>query len=976
MSTLAEFMILSGGNNRPPMLKKHLIKKYEELSATKKIQADCDLKATNIVFQGLPSDVYSLVNHHRVAKDLWERVQLLMQGTSLTKQERECKLYDAFDKFAHIKGESLHRYYLRFTQLINDMNIYKMKLEQFQVNTKFLNSLPPERSKFVTDVKLIRDLHTTNFDQLHTYLEQHELHANEVRIMRERNQDPLALGRQSSFFVGTFGTRANISGTRGNNLGQQRVVKCFNCQGEGHMARQCPKPKRKRDATWFRDKVLLVEAQGSGKVLNEEELEFLADPGVAEAKAVLMANLTSYRSDFLSKAPHSENTHNDMLNQSYLLETQNAAVQDTNSSAQQDAMEIYMLERYKEWVKLLEERQNVDLSTREKLIMDDIIREKNALFADLEKEINYLKQTLSEQSNEKELLTKTFNVFKNESKEKEAKNIDKEIALEKKVKEMDNIKAHHIRPMHYDGSVIAKETNVILIDDSEETLMLEEESRSKMFLKQSDPMVLEKKVNMKPINYVELNRLSEDFGKGFCHNSIKNDLRKFKGKDIVDNAAQVSNATTIAPGMYKLDPVTLAPKDKNNRETHIYYLKHTMEQAAILREIVEQAKSLNPLDSASYSACKYVKLIQELLGYVRDTCPDIHKPSEKLVAVTPINKKKTVRFAEPVISSSTSQKQLGSSQTKTKQTTNNSVSTSTGVSRSTKSSRSKSTDNTKNDRILQISSSTQKKNKVEDHSRIVKSCLNKPNCVVEPSGNANVQHSKLNTNSELMCVKCNSSMFDARHELCFLEFVSDMNASSKSKSVKKAKKKEEWKPTGKVFTKIGYNWRPTGRTFTLVGNACPLTRITATNKVPLREPIPLEVIAQESVVTKVYTRRPKVPKTNGSNSKPKIAKFVISNKTEPDTSWGSNTFSLLHSYFISIDLSVVQIDFVLLDSRCSKHMTRDRSQLTNFVHKFLRSSRPTLIRCPIGNELASLPVCLLSKSDKTKSGLGTDDCHI
>ncbi|GJZ60584.1 hypothetical protein Tco_0616400 [Tanacetum coccineum] len=108
---------------------------------------------------------------------------------------------------------------------------------------------------------------------------------------------------------------------------------------------------------------------------------------------------------------------------------------------------------------------------------------------------------------------------------------------------------------------------------------------------------------------------------------IKNDLRKFKGKDIVDNAAQVSNATIIAPGMYKFDPVTLAPKNKNIRETHIYYLKHTMEQAAILREIVEQAKSLNPLDSASYSACKYVKLIQELLGYVKDTCPDFHKPS-------------------------------------------------------------------------------------------------------------------------------------------------------------------------------------------------------------------------------------------------------------------------------------------------------------------------------------------------------------
>ncbi|GJV93301.1 hypothetical protein Tco_1541114 [Tanacetum coccineum] len=72
-----------------------------------------------------------------------------MQGTSLTKQERECKLYDAFDKFAHIKRESLH-------------------------------NLPPEWSKFVTDVKLVKHLHTTNYDHLHAYLEQHELHANEV----------------------------------------------------------------------------------------------------------------------------------------------------------------------------------------------------------------------------------------------------------------------------------------------------------------------------------------------------------------------------------------------------------------------------------------------------------------------------------------------------------------------------------------------------------------------------------------------------------------------------------------------------------------------------------------------------------------------------------------------------------------------------------------------------------------------------
>ncbi|GKE31724.1 hypothetical protein Tco_1451046 [Tanacetum coccineum] len=166
-------MILESVENGPliwPTIEENGVimpKKYAELSATEKIQANCDLKATNIILQGLPADIYSL--------------------------ERECKLYNSFDKFAHIKGESLHKYYLRFTQLINDMNIYKMKLKKFQVNTKFLNSLPPKWSKFVTDVKLVKDLHTTNFDQLHAFLEQHELHANEVRIMCECNPDPLAL---------------------------------------------------------------------------------------------------------------------------------------------------------------------------------------------------------------------------------------------------------------------------------------------------------------------------------------------------------------------------------------------------------------------------------------------------------------------------------------------------------------------------------------------------------------------------------------------------------------------------------------------------------------------------------------------------------------------------------------------------------------------------------------------------------------
>ncbi|GJX80203.1 hypothetical protein Tco_0328352 [Tanacetum coccineum] len=124
MSSLVEFMIVAGADNQDGT-----VKTYEELSDKEKLQHDCDLKATNIVLQGLPPDAYSLINHHKVAKDIWDRVKLLMQGTSLSKQERECKLYDEFDKFSHVKGETLHQYYLRFAQLINDINIIQMTMQ-------------------------------------------------------------------------------------------------------------------------------------------------------------------------------------------------------------------------------------------------------------------------------------------------------------------------------------------------------------------------------------------------------------------------------------------------------------------------------------------------------------------------------------------------------------------------------------------------------------------------------------------------------------------------------------------------------------------------------------------------------------------------------------------------------------------------------------------------------------------------------
>ncbi|GKA97387.1 retrovirus-related pol polyprotein from transposon TNT 1-94, partial [Tanacetum coccineum] len=283
---------------------------------------------------------------------------------------------------------------------------------------------------------------------------------------------------------------------------------------------------------------------------------------ISTAKAVLMANLSSYGSDVLFEVPIFDNTNNDILNQSmqempysesshfmehpeneihsdsniilfsqYLIESQNASVQDTNSSAQQDDFILYVfkqlsnqvtncnkvnndnlianetlsaeLEIYKERVKLLEERKNVDLDFGKRFVPQRELTDEQAL---------------------------------------------------------------HLITDHSASS---------------------------------------------PVNIEDPRELPKE--KVCVITSLKHDLRKFKGKDIVDSVAQVSNATIIAPEMYKPDPVILAPKVKNNREAHEYYLKHTMEQAAILcnehvKHLVKGAKVLcsvcnECLFDANHSMC-------------------------------------------------------------------------------------------------------------------------------------------------------------------------------------------------------------------------------------------------------------------------------------------------------------------------------------------------------------------------------------
>ncbi|GJZ08473.1 hypothetical protein Tco_0542756 [Tanacetum coccineum] len=172
------------------------------------------------------------------------------------------------------------------------------------------------------------------------------------------------------------------------------------------------------------------------------------------------------------------------------------------------------LERYKERVKTFEQRLNIDLSNREKMIdsqMDDMIKEKLAL----KEQVDSLEKNLSKQIKEKECLLQTFSVFKNESKEKENKYIENEIDLEKKIKELDNIIFKRIKPTLYDGIVISTKHVAMPVIDDEETLILEEVSRSKMSEKEKDPEAIKQNISYKPIDYEKLDRLSDDFGKCF-----------------------------------------------------------------------------------------------------------------------------------------------------------------------------------------------------------------------------------------------------------------------------------------------------------------------------------------------------------------------------------------------------------------------------------------------------------------------------
>nr|GEX18961.1 retrovirus-related Pol polyprotein from transposon TNT 1-94 [Tanacetum cinerariifolium] len=117
---------------------------YDDLNDNEKKRFDADVRATNIVLQGLPKDIYKLINHNIEAKVIWDNVKMLLAGFELAKEYRESQLYDEFERFKMLSGENINEYYVRFHKLVNDIRNIRMTMPNIQLNSKFVNNMSPE----------------------------------------------------------------------------------------------------------------------------------------------------------------------------------------------------------------------------------------------------------------------------------------------------------------------------------------------------------------------------------------------------------------------------------------------------------------------------------------------------------------------------------------------------------------------------------------------------------------------------------------------------------------------------------------------------------------------------------------------------------------------------------------------------------------------------------------------------------------
>ncbi|GJS82354.1 hypothetical protein Tco_0748895 [Tanacetum coccineum] len=272
-----------------------------DLLQAKKDRRRADIRATNILLQGLPRDIYKLINHNTDAKDIWDNVKMLLEGSKLTKDDCESQMYDEFEHFGQHKGENIHDYYVRFTKLINDMRHIKMTMPKIQLNSKFINNMLPEwvsnvspyqyplsssvplqpsytppityQPQFPDNTQLDTGFSPAD-DLLDNLTKQVALLAQQYKAQFPQTNNQL----RTSSNTWNQATVQNGKVVVQNVQGRQNRVQRNNARGVGAAGNggiSTELPKRPHNSDYFKEKMLLMQAQENRVDLDEEQLLFL-----------------------------------------------------------------------------------------------------------------------------------------------------------------------------------------------------------------------------------------------------------------------------------------------------------------------------------------------------------------------------------------------------------------------------------------------------------------------------------------------------------------------------------------------------------------------------------------------------------------------------------------------------------------------------------------------------------------------------
>nr|GEU82694.1 hypothetical protein [Tanacetum cinerariifolium] len=643
MTSLADKAIYSGANNRPSMLEKDMydlwksrmelymlnrqhgrmilesvesgpllwptieenevtqLKKYSELSTTEAIQADCDVKATNIIIQVLPWEVYALVITHKIAKEIWERIQMLMQGTSLTKQERECKLYDEFDKFAYRKEESLCEYYLRFSLLLNDMNIYNMKLEQFQ--SYHQHQFQPQASTYQSS-------------QYAT------LYHPPQYASQAPSSTPLSLTYPSNDFQSSVNHNVyNAS----SSIPQMEYAPTIHQQTEF--------------SPLDTGLVVLVFQKGDNLI---DAINHMMSFLTAVVTSRYPATNNQLRT---SSNPHQQATiNNGRVMIQPIQGRQNSMTAGSSrpytsgsngtSGKQRVIMcynckgEYHMSKQCTKPKRKRDEQWFKDKNSSSPALQDDLIL---SVIEQLKTQVVNCTKINQDNKNVNEILTAELERYKNQERIlKEQNNVDNasvpyeqslEIeklkhALFEHLKEKKSLEQKQLKPKLYDGSVIEK-SDAIVIHDSEETLMLADESHFKMLLKQNDPIMFEKKVITKLVDYVALNQLSKDFETRFVpQTKLSAEQAFWSWYSVQSEEPTLSSSTIIIEVPKELTKVSMVNSSLKKLKFHLASFDMLVKERTTATAITEGTWGFKHTKACFRDEIiPFVKALKELFNY-------------------------------------------------------------------------------------------------------------------------------------------------------------------------------------------------------------------------------------------------------------------------------------------------------------------------------------------------------------------------